>query len=132
MPTSSHFHFDLFASLAGEPETEGTSWMDDLHFLVYLVLDEDADYRRQQAKMPEVVEKYMGPDLQQVMGGLVRFPPVARKLCLPHRNFPVVLRRGRGHGIVGCPAHGGLSGPQSHAGKSGSDSKKRLRSGFSG
>ncbi|MBD0255700.1 MAG: ABC transporter permease, partial [Cytophagales bacterium] len=68
MPTHSHFHFDLLASLAGEPETKGTSWMSDLHFLVYLVLDEDADYRRLEAKMPEVVEKYMGPDLQRMMG----------------------------------------------------------------
>jgi putative ABC transport system permease protein len=42
--------------------------MSDLAFLVYLVLDEDADYRRLQARMPEVVEKYMGPDLQQMMG----------------------------------------------------------------
>ncbi len=68
MPANSHFHFDLFASLAGEPETKGTSWMNDLHFLVYLVLDEDAGYRHLQAKMPEVVEKYMGPDLQKMMG----------------------------------------------------------------
>ncbi|MBD0256572.1 MAG: ABC transporter permease, partial [Cytophagales bacterium] len=68
MPGNSHFHFDLLASLTGEPETKGTSWMSDLYFLVYLVLDEDANYRWLAAKMPEVVEKYMGPDLQRMMG----------------------------------------------------------------
>jgi putative ABC transport system permease protein len=56
VPANSHFHFDLFASLVGEPQTKGSSWMTDLYFLVYLVLDEEADYRRLQAKMPEVVE----------------------------------------------------------------------------
>ena len=67
VPTNSHFHFDLFASMSGLPESREKTWMSS-NFYTYLVLPEGYDYKRLQAKMPQVVEKYMGPQLQGDMG----------------------------------------------------------------
>ncbi|MBC3788580.1 ABC transporter permease [Spirosoma utsteinense] len=67
VPTNSHFHFDLFLSMSSLPEAKSTSWLTS-EFFTYLVLPEGYDYKRLEAKLPQVVEKYMGPQLQQSMG----------------------------------------------------------------
>jgi putative ABC transport system permease protein len=67
VPSNSHFHFDLFASMAGFPEATETNWLRS-NFYTYLVLPEGYDYRRLEAKLPQVVERHMGPALEKMTG----------------------------------------------------------------
>ncbi len=67
VPANSHFHFDLFVSMAGLPEARSNSWMTS-NFFTYLVLSKGYDYKQLQAKLPQVIEKYLGPQMQQSMG----------------------------------------------------------------
>ncbi|MPR34819.1 ABC transporter permease [Salmonirosea aquatica] len=67
MPTHSHFHFDFLISMAGLAEAQVNSWMQS-EFYTYLLLPDGYDYRKLQAKLPQVVEKYMGPEIKQAFG----------------------------------------------------------------
>ncbi len=67
VPGNSHFHFDLFASMAGYPDATDDNWLRS-NFYTYVVLPAGYDYRRLQAKMPQVVERYMGPALEKMTG----------------------------------------------------------------
>ncbi|UHG92173.1 ABC transporter permease [Spirosoma oryzicola] len=67
VPVNSHFHFDLFLSMASLPEAKSSSWVTS-EFFTYLVLPSGYDYRKLEVKLPQVVEKYVGPQLQQSMG----------------------------------------------------------------
>ncbi|MGM9507391.1 ABC transporter permease [Larkinella sp. GY13] len=67
IPSNSHFHFDLFASMASFEDAKSPSWMIS-EFFTYLVLPEGYDYKQLEAKLPQTVEKYMGPQLKQAMG----------------------------------------------------------------
>lgn len=64
VPANSHFHFDFFASMASVPDAKSPSWMTS-NYYTYLVLPEGYDYKRLEAKLPQVVKKYMGPQVQQ-------------------------------------------------------------------
>lgn len=67
VPRNSHFHFDLFVSLSSLPYSKDPSWMSSGMF-TYLVLKQGYDYKKLEAKFPGMVEKYMGPQIQQAMG----------------------------------------------------------------
>ncbi|MDE3211989.1 MAG: ABC transporter permease, partial [Bacteroidota bacterium] len=67
VPENSHFHFDLFASMKGIQQSQSDSWMGS-NFYTYLLLRPGFDYHKLQAKLPGMVEKYMGPQIQQNMG----------------------------------------------------------------
>lgn len=67
IPVNSHFHFDLFVSMASLPSAKSQSWMES-GFFTYLVLKKDYDYKKLEAKLPGMVQKYMGPQIQQAMG----------------------------------------------------------------
>jgi len=67
MPVNSHFHFDMFGSMAGLEEARRTSWMES-NFFTYLVLPKGYNYKKLEAKLPGMVEKYMGPQILQAMG----------------------------------------------------------------
>lgn len=67
VPENSHFHFDMFVSMATQQDARSTSWMRSSYF-TYLVLPEGYNYKQLEAKLPGTVEKYMGPQLQQAMG----------------------------------------------------------------
>ena len=67
MPVNSHFHFNIFASMASLPESRQNSWMTSEYY-TYLVLPAGYDYKKLEAKLPQVVEKYMGPQLEKAMG----------------------------------------------------------------
>src|SRR6185312_10971112 len=67
VPASSHFHFDLFASMTGLDEAKSNSWMGS-NFFTYLLLKPGYDYKKLEAKLPGMVKKYMGPQIQQSMG----------------------------------------------------------------
>ena len=67
VPVNSHFHFDLFTSMASLPDAKAPSWMTS-EFYTYLVLPKGYDYRQLEAKLPQAVDKYMGPQLQTAFG----------------------------------------------------------------
>jgi putative ABC transport system permease protein len=67
VPDNSHFHFDLFASMVGLKEAQSESWMGS-NFFTYILLKPGYDYKKLEAKLPGMVEKYMGPQIQQNMG----------------------------------------------------------------
>jgi putative ABC transport system permease protein len=67
VPDNSHFHFDLFTSMAGMPEAQQPSWMVS-EFYTYLVLPEGYDHKKLEAKLPMVLDKYLSPQLEQAMG----------------------------------------------------------------
>ncbi len=67
IPSNSQFQFDLFASMAGFPDAESNSWLESA-FFTYLVIPKGYDYKVLEAKLPQMVEKYIGPQLPQAFG----------------------------------------------------------------
>lgn len=67
IPGNAHFHFDMFGSMESLPEAKSNSWMES-NFFTYLVLQRGTDYKKLALKLPDMVEKYMGPQIQQAMG----------------------------------------------------------------
>ncbi|MFT3705395.1 MAG: ABC transporter permease [Agriterribacter sp.] len=67
VPENSHFHFDIFGSMASLPESKEPTWMSS-NFFTYLVLAKGYDYKKLEAKLPQVVDKYIGPQMLQGMG----------------------------------------------------------------
>ena len=67
VPRNSHFHFDLFASMSSIEYSRSQKWTSSGMF-TYLLLEKGHDYKKLEAKFPEMVEKYMGPQIQQEMG----------------------------------------------------------------
>ncbi len=67
VPVNSHFHFDLFASMNGLPESKEVNWMSS-NFYTYLVLKPGHDYKKLETQLPGIVEKYIGPQLPDGTG----------------------------------------------------------------
>ncbi len=67
IPRNSHFQFDLLASMVGMPEAKSDSWMQS-EFYTYLLLSEGCNWRDLEAKLPQTVEKHMGPQFQAGVG----------------------------------------------------------------
>ncbi len=67
IPVNSHFHFDLLGSMAGIPQSKEANWMSS-DFYTYLVLREGYDYKKLESKLPQVVEKYIGPQMKEGTG----------------------------------------------------------------
>ena len=67
MPANAHFHFDILGSMAAVNQAGSNSWMES-NFFTYVLLQPGADYKKLEAKLPGMVEKYMGPQIMQEMG----------------------------------------------------------------
>ncbi|MCU7694822.1 ABC transporter permease [Haoranjiania flava] len=67
IPSNSHFHFEMFGSMAGWQEASLDTWMSG-GYHTYLLLKPGADLKKIEVKFPAMVEKYMGPQIQQQMG----------------------------------------------------------------
>lgn len=67
IPANSHFHFDMFGSMVTDPDERSDSWMTS-NYYTYVVLPDGYNYKKLEAKLPGMVEKYMGPQIQQAMG----------------------------------------------------------------
>ncbi len=67
VPQNSHFHFDIFASTEGFLPAQGTSWVNS-DFFTYLLLKEGTDIKTVEDKLPNLVEKYMGPQMKDAIG----------------------------------------------------------------
>ncbi|HEX5152713.1 MAG TPA: ABC transporter permease [Parafilimonas sp.] len=66
VPDDSHFHFDAFVSLSTFHMTNST-WS-NLGFYTYLLLNKNADPKKLEAKFPQLVAKYVVPEIQHDMG----------------------------------------------------------------
>lgn len=67
MPTSAHFHYDVLISLAGLEEAKSSSFLSN-NFNTYLLLKEGADAKALEAKLPALVNKYIGPQVTAAFG----------------------------------------------------------------
>ncbi len=67
MPSNANFHFDIFASMSSLPEANENSWMTS-NFNTYLLLSKGYDYKKLEAKLPTLIEKYLGPQMEKAMG----------------------------------------------------------------
>jgi putative ABC transport system permease protein len=67
VPDNSHFHFDFFVSMENIPDAKSSSFMTS-NYYTYLVLQQNYDYKKLQAKLPPYVDKYMGPQFEKGFG----------------------------------------------------------------
>ncbi len=67
VPNNSHFKFNIFGSLTSLEQSRRDFWM-SLNFQTYILLKQGADYKQLEAKFPDMVEKYIGPELEQFLG----------------------------------------------------------------
>lgn len=66
VPDNSHFHFDAFISLSTWHLTKA-SWS-NVGFYTYLLLDKNTNPKELEAKFPQLVAKYVVPEVQHDMG----------------------------------------------------------------
>ena len=67
IPANSHFHADILVSMAGWQPAQSDSWMNGV-FFTYLLLKPGTSLSALEAKFPDMVKKYMGPQIQREMG----------------------------------------------------------------
>jgi putative ABC transport system permease protein len=67
IPSNSHFHFDIIASLSSLDESRDPSWF-NMNFPTYLLLCKDASYLDLEAKLPILIRKFMAPQVEAEMG----------------------------------------------------------------
>ena len=71
IPTASHFHFDILISMTGSwpvaREAQSSSFMSE-NFTTYLLLREGASAQGLEKKLPQFIEKYLGPEYADAFG----------------------------------------------------------------
>ncbi len=65
--SNSHLNIYFFASMSGFEGSRSTSWMES-EFYTYFVLPAGYNYKNLEAKLPQLVDKYMGDQMQQAFG----------------------------------------------------------------
>ncbi len=66
-PSNSHFHYDIFASMASIEAGKSNFWINN-NFYTYIVLKKGASFSKLQAKFLALVKKYAGPQIYQGLG----------------------------------------------------------------
>lgn len=66
IPGQSHMNFDFFASLAGSSEAKSTDWLSN-NFNTYILLRKDADPKKMEASLADVVNKYVSPQVRSAL-----------------------------------------------------------------
>lgn len=68
IPENSHVQFDMLASMSSYPgRANNTGWVNH-NFYTYIVVNEGVDMTIMEVKFQEMVNKYVGPQLQQILG----------------------------------------------------------------
>jgi putative ABC transport system permease protein len=68
IPDNSHFHADFLVSMNTEvPPSSPQTWS-NVGFYTYLLLNKDADPKKLEARFPQLVAKYVVPEVQHDMG----------------------------------------------------------------
>lgn len=69
IPDNSHFHYSAFLSMNSNTRiTNGRQTWSNVGFHTYLLLDENADPHRLEAKLPALIEKFVVPEIQDDLG----------------------------------------------------------------
>lgn len=67
IPDNAHFHFDMFGSLVDFGDANSDTWLSG-GYHTYLLLQPHSDIKKIEARFPDMVAKYMGPQIQRQMG----------------------------------------------------------------
>jgi putative ABC transport system permease protein len=67
IPENSHFKASLIGSFMTNPRSKNPTWLSN-SFSTYLLLKPNTSYIAVDEKLPELLKKYVGPELQQYMG----------------------------------------------------------------
>ena len=67
LPSNVHFHFSMLRSMASIEMSRRNEWFSN-NFITYLLLHEGASPESLEAKLPGLVEKYVGPEIEQFLG----------------------------------------------------------------
>jgi putative ABC transport system permease protein len=67
IPANSHFRFDMLGSLNSLGDSRSTQWLSH-NYYTYIVLKKGTNKSSIEAKFPEVVLKYVGPQLKKFVG----------------------------------------------------------------
>lgn len=67
LPDNSHFHFSMLRSMSAVEYSRSEGWFNN-SFQTYLLLYEGASAESLEAKLPGLVEKYVGPEVKQFLG----------------------------------------------------------------
>jgi putative ABC transport system permease protein len=68
MPLTAHFHYNFLLSMAGLEEAKSTNFLSN-NFNTYLLLKPGARAADLEAKFPQLVVKYIGPQAAEMLGG---------------------------------------------------------------
>jgi putative ABC transport system permease protein len=67
IPENSHFKANIISSFMTNPGSKNPTWLSN-SFSTYLLLKPNSSYKTVDSKMPEMIVKYVGPELQKYMG----------------------------------------------------------------
>jgi putative ABC transport system permease protein len=67
IPENSHFEANIISSFMTNPRSKDPVWLSN-SFSTYLLLKPNSSYETVDAKFPELMLKYVGPEVQQYMG----------------------------------------------------------------
>ncbi|MFA5818054.1 MAG: FtsX-like permease family protein [Bacteroidales bacterium] len=67
IPQNSHFEANVLSSFMTNPRSKEPNWMSN-SFSTYFLLKPNSSYKTVDAKYPELLQKYVGPEIQQYTG----------------------------------------------------------------
>ena len=67
IPENSHFEANIITSFMTNPRSKDPTWMSN-SFSTYFLLKPNSSYKTVDAKYPELLQKYVGPEIQQYTG----------------------------------------------------------------
>ena len=67
VPENSHFKANILTSFMTNPRSKNPVWLNN-SFSTYLFLKTKLNYKTVDEKFPELLKKYVGPEIQQYMG----------------------------------------------------------------
>jgi len=67
IPAKSHFEANIIASFMTNPRSRNPQWLSN-SFSTYFLLKPNTNYKAVDEKMPELLKKYVGPEVQQYLG----------------------------------------------------------------
>ncbi|MCB9219974.1 MAG: ABC transporter permease [Ignavibacteriales bacterium] len=72
IPSNSHFHADFILSFNIKHGDGNDYWLGNMMYVTYILLQKNFDYKNFEAKLPSVVEKYMGPEIEHFTGKSIK------------------------------------------------------------
>lgn len=67
VPENSHFEANIISSFLTNPRSKNPVWLSN-SFSTYFLIKENSSYKTVEDKFPELLKKYVGPEIQRYMG----------------------------------------------------------------